>query len=417
MRAIGYIGVCLLGIGALAGGCAGPSGQVDTGVISVGQAIASPEELKASDYFKEIRYVPLETTDDCLIGEAPDVKLTEDYILITTRRQCLLFDKATGKFVRSIGHRGNDPGGYSDANARVDEPNGRLLFAGWNHDWLVYGLDGNYQGKIESPALSEEAYPADCFAVNKDTLIGYFPNTQGTEKNRILYFSEAGERLGVLPNRESCPSFKINSMSVWQGEEAMEVFGPALRSAIYMEGRDRETASLYFPNSAPFWRTGDDIYFMELYNDTIYRSEGIGLVPCLRFDRGDLTWRYADRFRKEAGEGILIPHVLDSERLLFGIAITDIYDEDSRQTYAIAFDKRSGMTRAGLYEEGIKDDLTGFLPIRLMAVSSSGEFAGLHAAVDIRKWFDEHGDAAKADALTNLAGLGEEDNPVVVLLR
>ena len=75
MRAIGYIGVCLLGIGALAGGCAGPSGQVDTGVISVGRAIASPEELKASDYFREIRYVPLETTDDCLIGEAPDVKL------------------------------------------------------------------------------------------------------------------------------------------------------------------------------------------------------------------------------------------------------------------------------------------------------------------------------------------------------
>ena len=253
--------------------------------------------------------------------------------------------------------------------------------------------------------------------MNKDTLIGYFPNTQGTEKNRILYFSEAGEQLGVLPNRESCPSFEINSMSVWQGEEAMEVFGPALRSAIYMEGRDRETASLYFPNSAPFWRTGDDIYFMELYNDTIYRSEGIDLVPCLRFDRGDLTWRYADRFRKEAGEGILIPHVLDSECLLFGIAITDIYDEDSRQTYAIAFDKRSGMTRAGLYEEGIKDDLTGFLPIRLMAVSSSGEFTGLHAALDIREWFDEHGDAAKADALTNLAGLGEEDNPVVVLLR
>ena len=30
-------------------------------VIEVGKAISSPAELKASDYFYEIRYVPLET--------------------------------------------------------------------------------------------------------------------------------------------------------------------------------------------------------------------------------------------------------------------------------------------------------------------------------------------------------------------
>ena len=78
-------------------------------VIEVGKAISSPAELKASDYFDEIRYVPLETRDDCLVGSSPDIKLLDKYILITSaNRQCLLFDKATGKFKCQIGHVGKD---------------------------------------------------------------------------------------------------------------------------------------------------------------------------------------------------------------------------------------------------------------------------------------------------------------------
>ena len=113
-------------------------------------AISSPAELKASDYFDEIRYVPLETRDDCLVGSSPDIKLLDKYILITSaNRQCLLFDKATGKFKCQIGHVGKDPGGYRNVDCLVDELNGRLLFNGWGHDLISYNLDGNYIGKIE----------------------------------------------------------------------------------------------------------------------------------------------------------------------------------------------------------------------------------------------------------------------------
>lgn len=119
-------------------------------VIEVGKAISSPAELKASDYFDEIRYVPLETRDDCLVGSSPDIKLLDKYILITSaNRQCLLFDKATGKFKCQIGHVGKDPDGYRNVDCLVDELNGRLLFNGWGHDLISYNLDGNYIGKTE----------------------------------------------------------------------------------------------------------------------------------------------------------------------------------------------------------------------------------------------------------------------------
>lgn len=58
-------------------------------VIEVGKAISSPAELKASDYFDEIRYVPLETRDDCLVGSSPDIKLLDKYILITSANRQL----------------------------------------------------------------------------------------------------------------------------------------------------------------------------------------------------------------------------------------------------------------------------------------------------------------------------------------
>ena len=108
------------------------------------------DDDEIDDYFDEIRYVPLETRDDCLVGSSPDIKLLDKYILITSaNRQCLLFDKATGKFKCQIGHVGKDPGGYRNVDCLVDELNGRLLFNGWGHDLISYNLDGNYIGKIE----------------------------------------------------------------------------------------------------------------------------------------------------------------------------------------------------------------------------------------------------------------------------
>ena len=388
-------------------------------VIEVGKAISSPAELKASDYFDEIRYVPLETRDDCLVGSSPDIKLLDKYILITSaNRQCLLFDKATGKFKCQIGHVGKDPGGYRNVDCLVDELNGRLLFNGWGHDLISYNLDGNYIGKIEVPCIQENVYPSNCFVMNGDTIAGFFQNTLGKEENRVIYFQEGGKLLALLPNESQCASFEINSMSVWKGESAVKEFGPsALRGLIYMEGKDPETASVMYPNNSNFWHVGKDTYFMESFNDTIFHSGGTALIPHLWFDCGDMKWDYKDRFSINKSRGLFISQVLDSKHVLFALAITGLYDKDKRKTYSVAFDKQKGETKASLFEKGIKDDITGFLPIQLMTVSISGEYGGLLSMEDIAKWADKHTDQDLPKELAALRDLDEEKNPVVVLMR
>ncbi|WP_297902088.1 DUF4934 domain-containing protein [uncultured Parabacteroides sp.] len=388
-------------------------------VIEIGKAISSPAELKASDYFDEIRYIPLETKDDCLIGSSPDIKLLDEYILVTTdNRQCFLFDKATGRFKCQVGHVGNDPGGYRSVDCLVDELNGRLLFNGWGHDLISYDLSGNYVGKIEVPCVQEEAYPSNCFVMNRDTIVGFFQNTLGKEENRVLYFQEEGGLLALLPNESQCDPFEINSMSVWKGESAVKEFGPsALRGLIYIEGKDPETASVMYPNNSNFWHVGKDTYFMESFNDTIFQMKDTTLIPYLWFDCADLKWDYKDRFSVDKSRGLFIPQILDSKRSLFALAITGLYDKDKRKTYCVAFDKQKGETRASLFENGIKDDITGFLPIRLTAVSSSGEYGGILSMEDITKWMDKHTGRELPKELATLKDIDEEQNPVVVLLR
>ena len=71
------------------------------GQIDVLPAFENLTELKVSQLGKNIRYVPLETTDSSLIGGSCKVCLLEDKIMVTYggrgESHCFLFDRETGK--------------------------------------------------------------------------------------------------------------------------------------------------------------------------------------------------------------------------------------------------------------------------------------------------------------------------------
>ena len=85
-------------------------------------------ELKVSQLGKNIRYVPLETTDSSLIGNSYNIKLLKDKILVATEGSCLAFDKQTGKYLGTIGHKGGDPEGYSEVVYYIHPQTGILYF-------------------------------------------------------------------------------------------------------------------------------------------------------------------------------------------------------------------------------------------------------------------------------------------------
>ena len=183
-------------IGALCIGlfaCSAPK-QEDNNleVIPIEAAFANQQELKASDYFRKVRYVRLETSDSCLIGAKPTVRISGDKLIINTGgKQCYAFDKETGQFIASLGHVGNDPQGALNLDGWINDASGRIYFIAGDNKFVEYDLEGNFQGRITYPEKSEGFFGKTNFSyLDKKITVAHLPSS-GNQPERILLFNDS----------------------------------------------------------------------------------------------------------------------------------------------------------------------------------------------------------------------------------
>ena len=81
--------------------------------IDVYSAIQNKTEvLNVSQIAEDIEFLPLETTDECLLGDnIMNLVVTSMDIIIFDYEACYRFDRK-GKFLNKIGVKGNGPGEY-----------------------------------------------------------------------------------------------------------------------------------------------------------------------------------------------------------------------------------------------------------------------------------------------------------------
>ncbi len=73
-------------------------------VIDISGSMETMLQLKAEDISEDVRYVPLETSDESLIGDRAYVRMLGDKLLVASVNQPVkMFDASTGKFVRAVG--------------------------------------------------------------------------------------------------------------------------------------------------------------------------------------------------------------------------------------------------------------------------------------------------------------------------
>ena len=101
--------IMLGGLLLLLGSCAPQNKANAPNAIDIAASLEHLTELKISQLGKQIRYILLETTDSSLIGNSYSIKLSKGRIFVSTNGRCLSFDKQTGKYLGSIGHKGEDP--------------------------------------------------------------------------------------------------------------------------------------------------------------------------------------------------------------------------------------------------------------------------------------------------------------------
>ena len=133
-----------------------PQSGKQEGQIDIVPAFENQTELKVSHLGKNIRYVPLETTDSSLIVDHNcKVKLSGDKLIVTYRMKsimhCFLFDAKTGKFIREIGHWGEDASGYSEPKAYIHPMTGHIYFHREPNKLIKYNQEGEFLGEVIMP--------------------------------------------------------------------------------------------------------------------------------------------------------------------------------------------------------------------------------------------------------------------------
>ncbi|MDR2148119.1 MAG: DUF4934 domain-containing protein, partial [Tannerella sp.] len=118
----------------------------ESNVIDVEHGMENLTRLKTSDFGQKIRYIPLETTDEGLVGGNPVVKVFKKYIVVEAQKSCLLFDKSDGRFIAKIGHVGQDPAAYSGEFSWMDEKEEFLYFHHQPNQLVKYDTEGNFCG-------------------------------------------------------------------------------------------------------------------------------------------------------------------------------------------------------------------------------------------------------------------------------
>ena len=98
-------------------------------IVNVRSALQEETPISMKEDVVSIQYIPLETTDSCLISNLLNLQVTTDYMFMYNGKteEVLQFDRK-GKFIRRVGRQGNGPGEYSMiSELAVDDSNKELF--------------------------------------------------------------------------------------------------------------------------------------------------------------------------------------------------------------------------------------------------------------------------------------------------
>lgn len=406
--------IYLLSIALILGACGHKETKKEIGVIQVEEKIESPTEIHASDFLKEIRYVPLETSDSMMIGASPFVRFYKDYAIVSGRNTpCMVFDKNTGKYIRTIGSINKGPQGYRSSDGFwVNGQTGVIYLNGWGKNYLKFSIDGEYLGTVTYP----NGVTTVC-NLGENLLLGYSNGAFALVDDIVVYFNEQDSVVKHFPaplmEQDSVGVNDIASISVLrQGEE----WGEAARGGVLiMIMKNPEKSQISFMNQPVFWHLNGTTYFKESFNDTIYRVTLDSLIPDRNFNLGKYHWEYKDKLLADKRKAhTTIDLVMENEHFLF---FEYTIGMDKRVAYTGMLDKQKNEVKTTKYKEGIVDDINDFMPLHILQITADNQMVGCVQPLDIHAWLENNPDKALTPELTKLKGLKEDDNPVLVIME
>lgn len=376
--------------------------------IAVAEALEHPSELKVSDLGSDVRLVALETTDSSLVPGDPTLMLLDAHIVVYTEKDCLLFDKASGRFLGRVGQVDQGPEGATYASPFYDAAEGKLLFKRVPDVLQVYDLEGRYQGKRRLPTQVD---PFVDWVSSTWGQVGYRYSLFADFPAYPLVFSDAsGCLVDSVPQRLSSAAFSESREC-----SVMHLMDLGLSAGLQVTCTNGDRLLDVVSNDY-LWKRGEEVRWKETFSDTIYQVTRQEVRPTAYFDLDEAHWGMEARTQAEApASRMLVTALLDSPQALFFQCVRGVFQREP-EVFNGVYHYATGTTRLAPEQNGLVYDGLDFPPFRPSAVSAKGEFGMLLQAADALEWLDEQGNEPVDDRFSVLGALHEEDNPVVVIV-
>jgi len=374
--------------------------QVTT--LNLPEAFSQRQEVLLSRFIDKISYVPLETKPDLVLARMARFEVTDDFIIVRNvglgqKPQILLFDRNTGRFIKEIGKQGRGPGEYENISFLPFNSSKNEIYAeGPSRELLVYDIYGKYIDKIKIPQWIDDkapdnhnrktSYPDNM--LDKNIFASYVLNSSGKEQRKMVLFTKEGI-FKIFPNSQTY------TRNDW--------------------GFSASTAGGY----AKFYRWANNLYFIEIFCDTLYHVTKNELKPRYYFDCGKYKALYSKQeeilANRNTPEYFFISDIDESKDYIF---MQLQYNKGNytgfieKKTNKITFCKKDipGIS-------GLKDDINGLMDVVPKDFTQNNEMVYLIQPVDLFKWFELNPEKAiyAKTKLPWINNIDELSNPIIAI--
>lgn len=372
--------------------------------IDIEGSMSSMQTIYVTDLAETVKYIPLETTDNSVIGNRPYIRKFRNTLLVASEKQpIMMFDIENGKFIKKIGNIGQGAKEYIPSYDRPvfwSDYTENFIFVKSADDKIQqYDSIGNYVGTIKLP---KEIGPLSGLSqVAADDYIYFYRNYLFDESEyditKVNYHT--GKIASTITGKQKAinPEF-IGNLILFPG------FGeiPVSPACLIYQMKDKCMAFNYMEDPC-LWNYSGYTYFKKRFNDTIYIVHDKRLQPHYMFNLGNKRIPYDDRFKtEEMQDKISVEYILESQKVLFFMCKTNHFHIEPNIYWGV-YNKLSHEVKISDKHQ-IKDESKGCMIEELHTATSDGEIIVL---ISIERYMETSGNTQ----------VKEDDNPIAVILK
>ena len=345
--------------------------------------------LYLSTLFKNVKCIPLETTDNSLVGAISKILVYKGYIYVldhSIAKSLFVFDN-DGRFIRKIGSRGRGPGEYNEINDfTIDYDHGNIIITDYGKLLIYDILTGKHKNTVSLQYIST--------IIN----IQYFNNK--VYSNLLEYPNEKEgcllQSIDLLSGKQDAKFLKANEHNKgWNGLYKVE-------------------PGYFIPSIDP------PHLFRHIFMDTVFSITTQGLSPYFVIKSKDLVSEKDIKSIENSDNTLQLILSLGKKGRIF--RFNSYFERNNflyftyikENNYFVAHDKRTNKTQ--VIKNTFNDLIYGKKSIpsfKVVFYDKSGVYECIHAQFMSRFLEEYKGEIINNAVKDKIKNIGEDSNPIL----